>query len=70
MLKAEVGVDRDSGCVVGLDVEKHLVHAETGEVLLYVESDNAPAVAVYSHLGFEHAAEDTDVQYVRRLAEG
>jgi len=36
------------------------------EVLLYVESDNGPAVAVYSRLGFEHAASDTDVQYALR----
>ena len=36
------------------------------EVLLYVESDNAPAVAVYSGLGFAHADADTHVQYRRR----
>ena len=35
------------------------------EVLLYVESDNAPAVAVYSRLGFTHAEADTHVQYAR-----
>ena len=35
------------------------------EVLLYVESDNAPAVAVYSRLGFGHADTDTHVQYRR-----
>jgi mycothiol synthase len=32
-------------------------------VILYVEADNAPAVAVYSGLGFTHADEDTDVMY-------
>jgi mycothiol synthase len=35
------------------------------EVLLYVESDNAPAIAVYSGLGFAHAAGDTHVRYRR-----
>ncbi len=35
------------------------------EVILYVEADNAPAIAVYSGLGFTHADEDTDVQYAR-----
>ena len=43
-------------CQQGLGVE---------EVLLYVESDNAPAVRVYSGLGFTHAAADTHVQYRR-----
>ena len=35
------------------------------EVLLYVEADNAPAIAVYSGLGFTHAAADTHVMYRR-----
>jgi mycothiol synthase len=39
----------------------HLTGVE--EVLLYVESDNRPALAVYERLGFTHAAEDTHVQY-------
>lgn len=41
--------------------------ADTGhtEVLLYVESDNHPAVRVYSGLGFTHAPADTHVQYRR-----
>jgi mycothiol synthase len=43
----------------------HLARLGVEEVLLYVESDNAPAVAVYSRLGFEHAAADTHVQYRR-----
>ena len=37
--------------------------AGVDEVLLYVESDNGPALAVYERLGFSHAAEDTHVQY-------
>ena len=44
----------------------HLAGLGVDEVLLYVESDNAPAVAVYSRLGFEHAEADTHVQYRRR----
>lgn len=36
-----------------------------GEVLLYVESDNHPALAVYRRLGFTHADADTHVQYRR-----
>lgn len=44
---------------------QHLHSLGVTEVLLYVESDNAPAVAVYSKLGFTHAAADTHVQYAR-----
>ena len=44
----------------------HLAGLGVEEVLLYVESDNGPAVAVYSRLGFEHADADTHVQYRRR----
>jgi mycothiol synthase len=43
----------------------HLAGLGVDEVLLYVESDNAPAVAVYSRLGFAHADADTHVQYRR-----
>ncbi len=43
----------------------HLAGLGVDEVLLYVEADNAPAVAVYSRLGFEHAEADTHVQYGR-----
>jgi mycothiol synthase len=39
--------------------------ADVDEVILYVESDNAPAIAVYSGLGFTHAGADTHVQYRR-----
>ncbi|GAB2779379.1 mycothiol synthase [Nocardioides salsibiostraticola] len=38
---------------------------ETSDVLLYVESDNAPAIRVYSQLGFGHDPSDTHVQYQR-----
>ncbi|HSE55712.1 MAG TPA: mycothiol synthase [Nocardioidaceae bacterium] len=44
----------------------HLRERGLGEVILYVEADNAPAIAVYSGLGFTHADRDTDVQYLRR----
>ena len=43
----------------------HLAGLGVDEVLLYVESDNAPAVAVYARLGFAHADADTHVQYRR-----
>ncbi|WP_241153754.1 mycothiol synthase [Nocardioides pantholopis] len=43
----------------------HLRDGGATEVLLYVESDNDPAVAVYSRLGFRHDAVDTHVQYRR-----
>ncbi len=40
------------------------------EVVLYVESDNAPAVAMYERFGFTHAARDTHVQYRRSVSLG
>ncbi|WP_109507785.1 mycothiol synthase [Nocardioides speluncae] len=43
----------------------HLAGRGVPEVILYVESDNAPAIAVYSGLGFGHAPADTHVQYRR-----
>jgi mycothiol synthase len=43
----------------------HLAGRGVREVLLYVESDNEPAVAVYSRLGFTHADADTHVMYRR-----
>lgn len=42
-----------------------LDHLAGRPVHLYVESDNAPAIAVYSGLGFTHAPADTHVQYHR-----
>jgi mycothiol synthase len=41
----------------------HLRDRGLGEVMLNVESDNAPAIRVYSDLGFVHT--DTDVSYSR-----
>jgi mycothiol synthase len=41
----------------------HLAAMGLDEVILYVESDNASAIAVYEWLGFTHAAADTDVMY-------
>lgn len=65
-----VGVDpaaqgRGLGKVLTLAGLHHLTGRGVGEILLYVESDNAPAVAVYSGLGFTHADADTHVMYRR-----
>ena len=43
----------------------HLRDRGVAEVHLYVESDNAPAIALYTKLGFHHAAADTHVMYRR-----
>ena len=43
----------------------HLASRGVAEVHLYVESDNTPAVRLYSGLGFTHAPTDTHVQYQR-----
>jgi mycothiol synthase len=43
---------------------RHLRDAGLGEVMLYVESDNLPAIAVYERLGFTVAS--VDVMYARR----
>ena len=51
------------GAALTLTGLHHLRDQGLGEVILYVEADNAPAVAVYSKLGFTHADEDTDVMY-------
>ena len=65
-----VGIDpaaqgRGLGKVLTLAGLHHLAARGVGEVLLYVESDNRPAIAVYAGLGFTHAAGDTHVQYRR-----
>lgn len=61
---------RGLGRLLTLTGLHHLRDRGLEEVILYVEADNAPAVAVYSTLGFTHAAADTDVQYVRRAPAG
>jgi mycothiol synthase len=53
------------GRVLTLAGLHHLQGLGVAEVLLYVESDNAPAVRVYTGLGFTHAPADTHVQYRR-----
>ena len=65
-----VGIDpaaqgRGLGKVLTLAGLHHLAGGGAREVLLYVESDNAPAIAVYAGLGFAHAAHDTHVMYRR-----
>ena len=44
---------------------RHLRDGGAEDVLLYVESDNVPAVRLYEGLGFTHAPADTHVMYVR-----
>ncbi|PVG84461.1 mycothiol synthase [Nocardioides gansuensis] len=43
----------------------HLTGLGVGEVVLYVEGDNAAAIRTYSGLGFSHAPSDTHVMYSR-----
>jgi mycothiol synthase len=43
----------------------HLARSGARRVHLYVESDNAPALRVYTGLGFTHADSDTHTQYHR-----
>jgi mycothiol synthase len=63
-----VGVDpraqgRGLGKALTLAGLHHLHGVGVREVLLYVESDNTPAVATYSGLGFTHRDSDTHVMY-------
>ncbi len=65
-----VAIDPDAqgqglGRVLTLAGLRHLHGQGIGEVLLYVESDNSPAVHVYQGLGFGHAPTDTHAQYRR-----
>jgi mycothiol synthase len=45
---------------------RYLAERRIAEVHLFVESDNEPAVRLYSGLGFTHDPADTHVQYRRR----
>jgi mycothiol synthase len=61
-----VGVDPDAqglglGTALTLAGLHHLHRSGLSNVILYVESDNKPALAVYTHLGF--ITLETDVQY-------
>jgi len=61
-----VGVDPDAqgaglGKALTLAGLHHLHRSGLSKVILYVESDNLPAMAVYTHLGFTTI--ETDVQY-------
>jgi mycothiol synthase len=63
-----VGVDPDAqggglGKALTLAGLHHLRERGIREIILYVESDNAPAVAVYTRLGFTLAY--TNVAYQR-----
>lgn len=63
-----VGVDPDAqggglGKALTLAGLAHLRAAGLAEVMLYVEADNAPALAVYTRLGFTRW--DSDAQYAR-----
>ena len=53
---------RGLGRVLTLAGLHHLVGV--AEIQLYVESDNAPALAVYSRLGFTHSPADTHVLFL------
>lgn len=54
---------RGIGRLVTLAGLHHLAEGGAEEVLLYVEADNAAAIATYSALGFTHAPTDTHVMY-------
>lgn len=56
---------RGMGRLLTLAGLHHLADRGVPEVILYVEADNAPAIAVYERLGFRHDAVDTHVQYRR-----
>ena len=58
------------GRIVTIAGLEHLRAKGIEDVLLYVESDNAPAITIYrDRVGFTHAPRDTHVMY-RRAAGG
>jgi mycothiol synthase len=59
---------RGWGRILTLAGLHHLAGLGLREVLLYVESDNRPALALYTGLGFTHAATDTHVRYAATRA--
>ena len=68
---APEGQRRGLGKLLSIAGLHHLAQRGVDEVHLYVESDNAPAVALYSGIGFTHADADTHVMYARhRDADG
>ncbi|TWG91861.1 mycothiol synthase [Nocardioides sp. J9] len=65
-----VGIDpaaqgRGLGKLLTVAGLQHLAARGVSEVILYVESDNAPARHVYEQVGFTHDPSDTHVQYRR-----
>ena len=62
---APEGQGRGLGKLLSLAGLHHLAERGVDEVHLYVESDNTPAVALYSRIGFTHADADTHVMYSR-----
>ena len=62
---APEGQGRGLGKLLSLAGLHHLAERGVDEVHLYVESDNTPAVALYSRIGFTHADADTHVMYAR-----
>jgi mycothiol synthase len=63
---APEGQGRGLGTLLSLAGLRHLAERGVDEVHLYVESDNEPAVALYSRVGFTHDDADTHVMYARR----
>ena len=62
---APEGQGRGLGRLLTAEGLHHLAQRGVDEVHLYVESDNAPAIAVYEKAGFTHAPADTHVMYAR-----
>ncbi|GAA2126872.1 mycothiol synthase [Nocardioides bigeumensis] len=63
---APEGQGRGLGRLLTAEGLHHLAERGVDEVHLYVESDNAPAIAVYEKAGFTHTPADTHVMYARR----